>query len=53
MFGDAGKRYVLDDLASHGIESDKDPRYTLQQVQKALSIIRKAGASLVIDRVRK
>jgi hypothetical protein len=53
MFGDAGRQYIMDDLASHGIKFDKDSRYSLEQVQKALSVIGDDGASLVIDRVRK
>lgn len=53
MFVDAGKQYIMDDLASHGIKFDKDSRYSLEQVRKALSIIGNDGASLVIDRVRK
>ena len=52
MFGDVGKRYIMDNLVSHGIKFDKDSRYSLEQVQKVLSGIGEE-ASLVIDRVRK
>jgi hypothetical protein len=53
IFGNAGRQYIMDDLASHGIKFDEDSRYSLDQVRKALSMIGDDGASLVIDRVRK
>ena len=29
MFVDAGRQYIMDDLASHGIKFDKDSHYSL------------------------
>lgn len=52
LFGDAGRQYIMDDLAAHGIRFEKDVFYNLSDVQKALSILGEDGASLVIERVR-
>lgn len=53
VFGDTGRRYIMDDLVHHGIKFDADSRYTFAQVQNALSVIGDDGAALVMDRVRK
>jgi hypothetical protein len=53
VFGDAGRRYIMDDLANRGIKFDADSRYTLAQVQSALSVMGEDGATLVMERVRK
>jgi hypothetical protein len=43
----------MDDLANHGIKFDADSRYTLAQVESALSVMGEDGAALVMERVRK
>ena len=52
LFGDAGRQYIMDDLAAHGIRFERGVFYNLSDVQKALSILGEDGASLVIERVR-
>ena len=53
LFGDAGRQHIMDDLVARGILFEKNRTYSLEQVQKALSILGEDGAALVIERIRR
>ncbi|MEW5840520.1 hypothetical protein [Nitrososphaera sp.] len=51
-FGEAGRRYIMEDIQEHGIAFDHS-LYTLAQVEEALSVIGRDAAAILMGHIRK